>query len=51
MFSILSSKGIFSNRFSTSSLAINLLELNLPSSVAMQNKSWTAYHSRWEDVK
>ena len=37
MFSIVSSKGMFINRLLTSSLAINLLELNLPTSLAMEN--------------
>ena len=38
-----SSKKMFVNRLSTLSLAINLLELNLPTSLAMENESSTAY--------
>ena len=40
---MVSSKGMLVNRLSTSKLAIKFLELNLLTSLANENESWTVY--------
>ena len=43
MLSIVSSKAMLVNRLSISRLAIKCLELNLLTSLANKNESWTVY--------